>query len=199
MSILRHAGVKIDAEQQRVVLNVHLGKDGCQCINGTLDVVIGGKVYDIKSASSYAFKEKFSSYESLKEQDTFGYIAQLYGYAKAANKEPGGFIVVDKSSGDIKIVEVPITWDLEQKAALRQIEDNVKILLSNAPFKRCFEDKEETFKKHLTGNRVLTSPCNYCPFKYECWQGLKYLPSASSVAYDKPMKYYTVFNENSVM
>jgi hypothetical protein len=196
MSILRHSGVKIDAEQKPVLLYI-LGWD--LEIKGTLDVIIDNKVYDIKSASSYSFKEKFSSYESLKEQDTFGYIPQLFGYSKAADKEPGGFIVVDKSSGDIKIVEVSSNWEEEQEASLKLIEDNVNILLSGAEFKRCFTDKDEKFKKKLTGNKVLASPCTYCKFRYECWPGLKHLPSQLSEAYDKPMKYYTRVNENTIL
>lgn len=196
MSILRHAGVKIDAEQQRVSLTVRRPDNFRIDIPGTLDVVIDNKVWDIKSASSHSFIEKFGSYEALKKQDTFGYLPQLYGYAKAADKEPGGWIVVDKASGNIKIVEVSNTWEEDQEAALRLIENNVKILLSNADFKRCFEDTEERFQKKLTGNRVLSSVCGFCKYKYSCWPGLVHEPSAFSTAFDKPFKYYTKLHTN---
>lgn len=199
MSILRHAGVNIEAEQQEVDLPVRHPVNFRISVKGTLDVVIDGKVYDIKSASSHSYKEKFASYEALKEQDTFGYLPQLYGYAKAAEIPPGGWIVIDKSSGDIKVLEAPDDYEEEQDRCLQLIEDNVKILLLRSEFKRCFEDKDETFKKRLTGNKVLVSPCIYCPFRYECWKGLKHLPSQMSEAYDKPMKYYTRINENIVL
>jgi hypothetical protein len=194
MSILRHSGVKIDAEQTAVTLRA-----ADLNINGTLDVIIDNKVYDIKSASSHSFKEKFLAYESLKEQDTFGYLPQLYAYAKACDKEPGGWIVIDKASGDIKVIEVSQQWEEDQQASLKLIEDNVRILLSKSHFKRCFTDKDEKFKKKLTGNKVLASPCTYCKFRYECWPGLKHLPSQLSEAYDKPMKYYTRVNENTIL
>lgn len=204
MSILRHAGVKIDSEQQQVNLLIRPGKNilrpkGLPCeIKGTYDVEIDNKIWDIKSASSYSYKEKFASYEALKEDDTFGYLPQLYGYSKAANKQPGGFIVIDKSSGDIKVVEVSSNWEEDQKASLKLIEDNVRILSSGSEFKRCFEDKDETYRKKLTGNKVLVSPCVYCSFRYSCWSGLQHLPSQFSEAYDKPMKYYTRVNENAI-
>lgn len=190
VNIMRRAGINIEEEQTHVKLAIA----GIE-INGTLDLVIDGKVWDIKSASQYAYKEKFADYETLKASDDFGYLPQLYGYAKARGCSPGGWIVIDKSSGDIKIVEVPEQWEPEQQASLQLIERNVKAIIGNVQFRRCFEDKPETFNRKLTGNKVLPIQCTYCPFRYSCWEGLQHLPVANSKAFDKPFKYFTQYNE----
>lgn len=194
VSILRHAGVVIQEEQTDLHLNVKVAETGPKsvyAVPGTLDIVIDNEVWDIKSASPYSYEEKFSSYESLKEGDTFGYLPQLYGYSKARGLKPGGWIVIDKSSGELKVVSVPDTWEEEQNRCLDLIANNVKILLSDAEFKRCFEDADEKFKKQFTGNKILKSPCTYCKFKYKCWEGVQHLPDLNSKAFDKPFKYYT--------
>lgn len=194
VSTIRHSGIKIDAEQLAVELNV-----GDIVVPGTLDLVIDGKVWDIKSASPYSFENKFASYDTLKEQDIFGYLCQLYGYSKAANLKPGGFIVIDKSSGEIKWLEVPENYEEEQARCLKTISDNVIVLTTDSTFKRQFQDKDETYRKKLTGNRVLNYPCTYCKFRYACWPGLQNLPVKDSTAYNKPMRYYTKITNDTTI
>lgn len=187
VSVLRHSGIRIDEEQTHVKLSL-----GFVDIPGTLDIVLDGRVWDIKSASPYSFANKFQSYESLTESDDFGYVPQLYGYSKARDLPPGGWIVVDKSSGVIKVLPVPNSYEQDMAKSLQLIENNARVLLDEtSEFRRQFEDKPETFKKRLTGSRVLESPCIFCKFRYSCWPTLQHLPSASSTAYDKPYKYYT--------
>lgn len=194
VSTLKHSGINVEEEQTKVELSI-----AGHVINGTLDLVIDGRVWDIKSASEHGYREKFASYEALKEQDTFGYLCQLYGYAEARKLPPGGFIVINKSSGEIKVLEVPDNWQEEQNRCLTIIENNVKVLVTASAFKRCFDDIDETFKKRFTGNKRLGVTCSYCPFRYACWEGLKHLPNLNSTAYEKPYVYYTkVTNENSI-
>jgi len=189
VSMLRHAGINIEAEQGAVRLNL-----GGVEISGTYDLKIDGAIWDVKSASPHAFMTKFQSYQSLKEDDPFGYLGQLYGYAKAENVKPGGWFVIDKSSGIIKVLPVPDEYESDMNESLAKMEANVLALVSNAPFKRCFEDRVETFKKRPTGNRVLTPPCSYCKHRYACWPNLQYLPSVESKSFDPPYKYYTEIN-----
>ena len=191
VNILRHANVGLEEEQTQVSFMLAGHK-----INGTLDIIIKGKVYDIKSASSYSFKEKFASYESLKASDDFGYITQLALYSAASGAPMGGWVVIDKSSGDFKVVEVPDEHQADKEAALRLASDNVRALTSGRAFKQCFSDEVETYRRKETNNRTLCKQCTYCPFRYSCWKGLQYLPSACSTAYEKPHKYYTEYHEN---
>lgn len=196
VSTLKHAGINVQEEQTPVKLSI-----GGISISGTLDLVIDGKVWDVKSCSPYSYKEKFASYETLKADDTFGYRSQVFGYAKARGISPGGFVVIDKSSGEIKVIAMPENYQNDEAECLKTIENNVKVLASSSEistFDRCFTDKEEVFKKRYTGNRVLDSTCSFCKFKYSCWPDLKFLPVPHSTAFDKPYKYYTVYNENTI-
>lgn len=195
VSVLKHSGIKVNEEQTKVELPIDVRIEpkviNTYTIPGTLDLVLEGRVWDIKSASEYAFKEKFNSYEALKEDDTFGYLPQLYGYSAARKLPPGGFIVINKSSGQIKVLPVMADYAEEQARCLSIITENVKILHTKGAFKRCFEDEDEKFQKRLTGNKRLGSTCGFCKFKYSCWPGLQHLPNLNSTAFEKPYVYYT--------
>lgn len=191
--LMKAAGVNIEEEQTKVTLDLGFTK-----IDGTLDLVIDGKIWDVKSASSYTYKEKWGSYETLKTDDYFGYLSQLYGYSEARGLPPGGWIIIDKSSGHIKVVEVPENYESDKRDALALISKNVNALMNDTKFERCFKDIDETFKKRYTGNKVLESPCIFCKFRYSCWSDLQYLPSQLSTAYDKPYKHYTKLGERNL-
>ena len=68
-------------------------------IKGHIDATVDGEVCDVKSASSFSFK-KFKTGE-LVGDDPFGYHAQLSGYETGMGTNQGGFLVMDKSSGDV--------------------------------------------------------------------------------------------------
>lgn len=203
VAIMKAAGINIEEEQTHVILDVEVPASSpvdsvWYKVPGTLDLKIDGRIWDVKSASPYSFENKFASYESLKADDSFGYMGQLFGYAKARGCPPGGWIVIDKSSGIIKIIPVPDDYESDMKEQLLKIAHNVKILTLDAEFKRSYEDVNETFNKRFTGNKTLESPCIFCKFKYTCWPTLKYLPNPNSKAFDKPYKYYTVIGEKSL-
>lgn len=190
--ILKAAGINIEEEQGNVWLPVALSNGEIIKIPGTFDLIIDGRMWDVKSASTYMFQNKFSSYRTLRDNDEFGYIPQLYGYAKAKGIPPGGWIVVDKSSGLLKFLAIPeddIERDME--GVLELIQHNTNSLVNRAPFKRCFEEVDETFKKRYTGSKYLESPCVFCKFRYTCWPGLQYLPNPSSTAFEKTYRHYT--------
>lgn len=200
VSIMRHAGINIEEEQTHVKLavtfinNAHPfgAEKETYHIPGTLDLVIDGRVWDVKSASSYSYAEKFKTYETLRDDDTFGYLPQLYGYAVARGIPPGGWIVVDKSSGEMKVICVPDDYEAEQARTIAIIENNVIALIeTNKPFKRQFTDVDEKFSKRFTGNKILQSPCTFCKYKYECWPGLQHLQVEESKAFDAPYRFYT--------
>lgn len=211
--VLKAAGINIEEEQTAVTLEVpynqdivngragkpRFGMERRTIINGTLDLVIDGKVWDVKSSSAYMFEHKFGSYQTLKENDEFGYMAQMFGYAKARGIPAGGWIVVDKSSGIIKIIEVPADQhDADMEQQLTAIRRTVTAILMNEPFERCFVAVDEKFKKRYTGAQYLESPCIFCKFRYGCWPGLQYLPNQSSTAFEKPYKFYTKLPESNL-
>ena len=189
VAILKSSGVKIDDFQKKV--KYVFGDDE---INGTYDVKIMDKIWDIKSASPYAFQYKFGEaggFDALLKDDPFGYVSQGYLYAGADDKEFGGWIAINKSTGEWSVVETPINDDEHKKKAIEQAKKNVHALNTNAPFKRLYEDIPESFNKKLTGNRVLGKECSFCPYKKACWEGLEYLPQQQSKAINPKYFWYT--------
>jgi hypothetical protein len=170
--LLKEAGVKYE-DADKVTLELPDAK-----IEGTYDIVIDGSVDDIKSASQWSYNNKFESYETLKQMDGFGYVAQLAGYAKASKKKAGGWWVVNKANGDFKYV--PATGlDIDEE--INYINKTVK-KVNNNEFKRCFEPEMETFRGKETGNKVLNKHCTFCSYRFDCWKGLKELPAVMSQA-----------------
>jgi hypothetical protein len=156
--ILKEAGVKYE-DSEKVTLEL-----GDESIDGTYDIVVDGAVDDVKSASNWSYIHKFESYDSLKDGDTFGYVGQLAGYAKAAGKKAGGWWVVNKANGDMKYV--PATG-LDVDKELAHIKDSVQQV--NKDLVRCYEPEPETFNGKPTGNHVLNKNCTFCSYRYDCW------------------------------
>ena len=178
--LLKEAGVQYEEPE-----NVTLELDKAS-INGTYDIVIDGAVDDIKSASNWSYTNKFDSFETLKESDGFGYVAQLAGYAKAANKKVGGWWVVNKANGDFKYVPA---YSMDLEAELQKVEDTVAKINDNV-FERCFEPEIEKFRGKETGNTVLNKNCNFCSYKYDCWPDMIEKPAVMSQAKEPKMVHY---------
>lgn len=173
--LLTTAGARVTSDGDRVKTKV----SGVE-ITGDSDIDIDGKVYDIKSCSPFAFQHKWLlGYDALKKDDAFGYIAQLYLYADAQKKEPGGWIVVDKSSGEITVVEVTDSQK-ERREVRKNRKDTVEAIRDNAPFRPCFEPEPEFFRQKPTGDSVLSKTCGFCGFKKSCWPKAVYRPSKMS-------------------
>jgi hypothetical protein len=155
-------------------------------INGTPDLIMDGKVDDIKSASPWSYTNKFKDFETLAESDSFGYVAQLGGYAKATGVKPGGWWVINKGTGEFKYVSA---GDIDSE----EVAENTRQLaarLAENKFERCYEPIEETYRKKPTGNLILGKECGWCDYRYKCWPGLQEMPSLVSQAEMKPMVAY---------
>ena len=187
VALLLSAGIKITDMNKKVKLPTKSGD-----MYGELDLVIqleDKSVWDIKSASSWSYDKRFASYEQLKRQDDFGYCCQLFGYAKAEGVKAGGWIIVNKGTGQMKVIEAdPEDQDyyidlIEQKAL--QISKTTE----EAHFERLYDDTLETYYKKSTGNRKLQMPCTFCDYKFSCWKGLRYAKNPVSKAGN--YEYYT--------
>jgi len=155
-------------------------------IDGTHDLIMNGRVDDIKTASPWSYKNKFKDYYTLKEHDAFGYVGQLAGYSRALGVEVGGWWVINKANGEFKYVSA---WDMNVQDEIEKIKDTADTLETNK-FERCFEPVEETFRKVPTGNKVLADECVWCKFRHKCWPSLQELPSLASKAKDPPTVAY---------
>lgn len=178
--LLTQAGVSY-SDGERVVLEL----DGHE-VPGTPDLIMDGKVDDVKSASPWSYENKFKSFQTLDESDSFGYVAQLAGYARACGVEAGGWWVVNKATGEFKYVAAE---GIDVDAEVAKIQATADTVETNE-FQRCYEAVEETYRKKPTGNLVLGRDCQWCSYRYACWPGLEERPSVVSRAENKPMVSY---------
>ena len=194
ITIVKASGIKVNSVQKPVSYKFKNKK-----INGTYDIEIDKKIYDIKSASPYAFEHKFGDeggFKSIVEEDAFGYLSQGYLYSESENKRFGGWIVINKSTGEWLVTETPTEDEQWKGLAMNLAKDNLTALDKGKPFRRCFSDIEETFRKIPTGNRVLGIVCSFCPYKFPCWgeNKLQYLPQQQSKGKNPKWVYYTEVN-----
>ena len=196
MTILKASGVNIQSEQVKVSKKI-----AGEVIEGTYDVEIDDEIWDIKSASPYSFKYKFGEqggFKAITRDDSFGYIPQGYLYSEGSGKRFAGWIVVDKSSGEWALTEVPPGDEDYRKSALDTVKRNITAIKKKEPFKRLFSDVAERFRKSLTGNRVLDTVCSFCDYKEACWtDGLKFLPQQKSLSKNPKWVWYTDVNEEN--
>ena len=143
------AGHKIEDQQKKVEI------DG---ITGHIDSKIDGEICDVKSASPFSFK-KFQSGEIVGD-DPFGYHAQLSGYETAMGTKAGGFLVVDKSSGDICFYKPDDMAKPNVKSLIKTLKSTLE---QDTPPEKCYE-----FKTEKNGNKTLATGCMFCSHKWEC-------------------------------
>ena len=165
---------------------VELKLDDDRTIKGTYDIVMNDAVDDIKSASDWSYRNKFESYETLRDGDSFGYVGQLAGYAKASGHKVGGWWVVNKANGQFKYVPAS---NMDLKEELNTIKKTIATA-EEKEFKRCFEPQPEFFRKVSTGNMVLNSNCKFCDYRNSCFPTLRELPAQMSQAKEPKMVQY---------
>ena len=189
--VMKSSGIKVTNEQKKVKYNFN-----GDSIEGRQDVEIDGKIWDIKSASPYSFEKKFGEaggFNEVVREDSFGYASQGFLYGESQGKDFGGWIAINKSTGEWVVCETPPAVDEYKKKALKSAEDNFKSLKEGKPFKRCYDDVAETFRSKPTGNRVLGFVCSYCPNKLPCWgrDKLQLLPQQQSKGKNPKWVWYT--------
>jgi len=129
-------------------------------IKGHIDATVDGEVCDVKSASSFSFK-KFKTGE-LVGDDPFGYHAQLSGYETGMGTNKGGFLVMDKSTGDVCFYKPDELAKPNVPNLIKTLQDTLK---RNSPPDRCYQLSETK-----GGNKSLPIGCQFCAHKWECYQ-----------------------------
>ena len=185
--LLTESGVDFD-DTDKVTLKV--GDSNDTRVSGSYDLVMGGAVDDIKSASDWSYKNKFESYDTLKKSDPFGYVGQLAGYAQASDKRAGGWWVVNKANGSFKYVPAAI----DMRKELTKLKETVEKVNENK-FERCFEAVPETYRGKPSGNMVLNDNCRFCDYRFECWPNMQELPSKVSQAREPKTVAYVELQE----
>ena len=187
--VMRSAGIDFK-DNDKVTLKLPHGQE----INGEYDMELDGKIDDVKSASPWSYQNKFASFDALENDDSFGYIPQLVGYAEGAGKGVGGWWVINKANGEFKYVSAS---EVDKQSVLDDIQDTVDYIDKDQPFERCFEPEPETFYKKQTGNLVLPQECKFCSFKHKCHTGLNTQPSRPSKALNPPLVDYVYIGDGN--
>ena len=161
LALTKLAGHDVTHEQKQVEV------DG---IKGSMDCKIDGVLTDVKSASSYGFK-KFKD-GSLVNDDPFGYIDQIKGYAHAEGTTDIGWLVMDKTNGHLTYLKYDMAdesqwyWSkLNFFSIPERIKNIKKVVESDTPPERCYE----TIPDGKSGNMKLPVGCSYCAYKHDCW------------------------------
>ena len=128
-------------------------------ISGHMDCVIDGEVIDVKSTSGFSFY-KFKK-GTLPEKDPFGYMAQLAGYEEGMKTEHGGFIAINKETGELCLFRPE---ELDKPDIKSRIKDIKAIIKKPAPPELCYQPEAEG----VNGNFKLPTNCKYCRHKFEC-------------------------------
>ena len=178
--LLRSAKVKFEDSEQ-----VSLETKSVN-IDGTYDLVLNGKVDDVKSSSPWAYENKFADFQTLQSKDSFGYVSQLVGYAKAKGVPVGGWWVINKANGNFKYVSADAVNVDEE---MEKIQSTVDYINNDEPFERCYEPVEETYYGKPSGNLKLGIECSFCSYRDKCWD-LQVLPSKVSKSANPPLINY---------
>lgn len=172
-------------------VSLTVGDSNGTAISGSYDLVIDDAVDDVKSASPWSYTNKFESFDTLSKGDSFGYVGQLAGYAKASGHKAGGWWAVNKANGEFKYVPAE---GIDIDAELDKIKNTVETVNENK-FKRCFKAVPETYRGKPSGNMILNDSCKFCDYRFECWPTLQELPSKVSQAKEPKIVGYTEIKE----
>lgn len=168
LAVAEAAGHQVSHRQSRIDLAF---ADGVT-ISGKMDAVIDGAIVDVKSIQHQGFTRIGDTYTD----DKFGYNGQLAAYQWAAKmtgikgddghfihgKLPTYFLFVSKQSGAMLLAE-PRPFNLPNM--LREYTTTCN--LDEPAMPRLGDVLQDN------GNRKLGTVCSYCPFKVECWPGLR--------------------------
>lgn len=150
-------------------------------VKGHIDCIIDGELVDVKSASPYGFK-KFVDGSIITGEDPFGYMYQLSSYGAALGKKKGYFLSIDKSGGNLNLLEVPLN-NVDPAERISYLKDT---LPDSDPPDRCYPEVEEA-----SGNKRIGFNCKYCDYKVECWKDSNNGQGLRKYNYAKGPEYFT--------
>lgn len=140
-------------------------------VKGHCDCVIDGMLIDVKSCSTKTYNK--IKQRKLYMDDSFGYLSQLSSYLYALKDDPwvkykerAGFLIVNKTTGEIDLTVYDLKKELANK--IKEVEHKKKVIkqlqappvLPTEPF-------------GAQGNEVLCDRCSMCDFKFKCYPGVR--------------------------
>ena len=173
LMLVRMAGHNVTDEQKEVTVNG---------IVGHMDCKINGQVVDVKSASKFAFNKFMKG--TLADDDPFGYLGQLSGYEKAEGTDEGGFLVINKESGELCMY---VPDDLDKPNIDVKINTLLDALELDTPPDLCYTPTPDGKK----GNMQLPKGCTWCKYKHECHKDANDGEGLRTFKYSTGYKYLT--------
>jgi len=173
LMLVRMAGHNVTDEQKEVTVNG---------IVGHMDCKINGQVVDVKSASKFAFNKFMKG--TLADDDPFGYLGQLAGYEKAEGTNEGGFLVINKESGELCMY---VPDDLDKPNIDTKINTLFDELKLDTPPDLCYTPTPDGKK----GNMQLPKGCTWCKYKHECHKDANDGAGLRTFKYSTGYKYLT--------
>ena len=167
------SGHKVTQQQKQVQV---------EGVKGHQDCFIDGVLVDCKSASGRGYT-KFK-YNNLSSDDPFGYISQISAYAEGNGVDKAGFLVINKSTGEICYTKV---HSLEMINARDRIQKIKKVVKSDVPPDKCYE----AIPDGKSGNYRLDTGCVYCNYKHDCWSDANDGKGLRIYKYSTGQRYFT--------
>jgi len=154
------AGHSVSGCQEKVVAVFDNGWE----VRGRMDAVIDGVPIDVKSMTPAGFAALPSNLDDY--DDKFGYVDQVSFYRNwGRSSEQVGILAVDKTLGHIKLSLGTGKHADQQRAKIKVHIDAIERGTPDRAYKAEPEGK--------SGNMKLGVACSYCPFKKECWPGVR--------------------------
>lgn len=146
---------------------------------GHIDAKIDGHVVDVKSASPFGFR-KFKD-NSIAEDDPFGYVQQLAGYASEETPDEGAYwLAMDKVAGTLALTSLSASV-VKDNAPRPRIAHLREVIDQPTPPPHCYSPVPDG----KSGNLKLPTGCSYCPFKRRCF------PEVRTFLYSTGPRYLT--------
>ena len=171
--LARLAGHEVTDEQKEITVSG---------IKGHMDCKIDGEVVDIKTASGFAFK-KFKE-GTLPDDDPFGYMAQIAGYEEAEGTQHGGFLTLNKESGELALFRPQELDKPNIKQRIKTLKAQIK---KDTPPELCYNPVPDG----KSGNMKIARGCTWCRHKFVCHSDANEGKGLRVFRYSKKLEYLT--------
>jgi hypothetical protein len=171
--LARLAGHEVTDEQKEISVSG---------IKGHMDCKIDGEVVDIKTASGFAFK-KFKE-GTLPDDDPFGYMAQIAGYEEAEGTQHGGFLTLNKESGELALFRPQELDKPNIKQRIKTLKAQIK---KDTPPELCYNPVPDG----KSGNMKIARGCTWCRHKFVCHSDANDGEGLRVFKYSKKLEYLT--------
>ena len=171
--LARLAGHEVTDEQKEISVSG---------IKGHMDCKIDGEVVDIKTASGFAFK-KFKD-GTLPDDDPFGYMAQIAGYEEAEGTQHGGFLTLNKESGELALFRPQELDKPNIKQRIKTLKAQIK---KDTPPELCYNPVPDG----KAGNMKIARGCTWCRHKFVCHSDSNDGEGLRVFKYSKKLEYLT--------